>query len=122
MIRRPPRSTRTDTLFPYTTLVRSKISKKRNLKDEIDALEQAVHDRTAPPEVLPDVFEAINAVRLTGNIGAHMEADIDHIVDVEPGEAEKLIWLIELLFREWYEAREKRAQRLGAVEIGRAHV
>src|SRR3546814_1434599 len=24
MIRRPPRSTRTDTLFPYTTLVRSK--------------------------------------------------------------------------------------------------
>src|SRR3546814_12420825 len=25
MIRRPPRSTRTDTLFPYTTLVRSKV-------------------------------------------------------------------------------------------------
>src|SRR3546814_15859008 len=25
MIRRPPRSTRTDTLFPYTTLVRSKL-------------------------------------------------------------------------------------------------
>src|SRR3546814_15655095 len=25
MIRRPPRSTRTDTLFPYTTLFRSKI-------------------------------------------------------------------------------------------------
>src|SRR3546814_1888045 len=25
MIRRPPRSTRTDTLFPYTTLVRSKM-------------------------------------------------------------------------------------------------
>src|SRR3546814_9765322 len=26
MIRRPPRSTRTDTLFPYTTLFRSKVS------------------------------------------------------------------------------------------------
>src|SRR3546814_5165922 len=26
MIRRPPRSTRTDTLFPYTTLVRSEVS------------------------------------------------------------------------------------------------
>src|SRR3546814_20983156 len=25
MIRRPPRSTRTDTLFPYTTLVRSEV-------------------------------------------------------------------------------------------------
>src|SRR3546814_15311831 len=27
MIRRPPRSTRTDTLFPYTTLFRSKMKK-----------------------------------------------------------------------------------------------
>src|SRR3546814_13918064 len=27
MIRRPPRSTRTDTLFPYTTLFRSRIGK-----------------------------------------------------------------------------------------------
>src|SRR3546814_8649106 len=29
MIRRPPRSTRTDTLFPYTTLFRSYLSSKR---------------------------------------------------------------------------------------------
>src|SRR3546814_15176571 len=29
MIRRPPRSTRTDTLFPYTTLFRSRPRKKR---------------------------------------------------------------------------------------------
>src|SRR3546814_1437100 len=28
MLRRPPRSTRTDTLFPYTTLFRSKVKKK----------------------------------------------------------------------------------------------
>src|SRR3546814_5709685 len=27
MIRRPPRSTRTDTLFPYTTLFRSKVGR-----------------------------------------------------------------------------------------------
>src|SRR3546814_17827987 len=33
MIRRPPRSTRTDTLFPYTTLFRSRISRDR--ADEI---------------------------------------------------------------------------------------
>src|SRR3546814_13599845 len=30
MIRRPPRSTRTDTLFPYTTLFRSKRSSQEN--------------------------------------------------------------------------------------------
>src|SRR3546814_9904070 len=29
MIRRPPRSTRTDTLFPYTTLVRSRVVASR---------------------------------------------------------------------------------------------
>src|SRR3546814_13584139 len=28
MIRRPPRSTRTDTLFPYTTLFRSRLPKR----------------------------------------------------------------------------------------------
>src|SRR3546814_10224520 len=32
MIRRPPRSTRTDTLFPYTTLFRSKIDEVVTLK------------------------------------------------------------------------------------------
>src|SRR3546814_15953182 len=30
MIRRPPRSTRTDTLFPYTTLFRSAGARRRN--------------------------------------------------------------------------------------------
>src|SRR3546814_15064589 len=35
MIRRPPRSTRTDTLFPYTTLFRSEVlgvTKKKTMK------------------------------------------------------------------------------------------
>src|SRR3546814_9474204 len=32
MIRRPPRSTRTDTLFPYTTLFRSTRSSRRRLR------------------------------------------------------------------------------------------
>src|SRR3546814_6645429 len=33
MIRRPPRSTRTDTLFPYTTLFRSLQSKRKQTKN-----------------------------------------------------------------------------------------
>src|SRR3546814_12926429 len=36
MIRRPPRSTRTDTLFPYTTLFRSKKKPQRML--EVDRI------------------------------------------------------------------------------------
>src|SRR3546814_11349457 len=40
MIRRPPRSTRTDTLFPYTTLFRSlEFEEAGRLRDEIRALE-----------------------------------------------------------------------------------
>src|SRR3546814_19961999 len=33
MIRRPPRSTRTDTLFPYTTLFRSQLRGRQNESD-----------------------------------------------------------------------------------------
>src|SRR3546814_11524714 len=45
MIRRPPRSTRTDTLFPYTTLFRSHLK----LSAVIDGLGNIV-DRLVPPE------------------------------------------------------------------------
>src|SRR3546814_10422395 len=34
MIRRPPRSTRTDTRFPYTTLFRSLLHRRQGLSDE----------------------------------------------------------------------------------------
>src|SRR3546814_2752480 len=34
MIRRPPRSTRTDTLFPYTTLFRSRVQHQRQANVE----------------------------------------------------------------------------------------
>src|SRR3546814_19178105 len=35
MIRRPPRSTRTDTLFPYTTLFRSKVHNGGSVTEQI---------------------------------------------------------------------------------------
>src|SRR3546814_18758707 len=38
MIRRPPRSTRTDTLFPYTTLFRSERSWPRRAVDVFETL------------------------------------------------------------------------------------
>src|SRR3546814_13166393 len=50
MIRRPPRSTRTDTLFPYTTLFRSPDDgRPRRLLDPVGARGgAAVVDRAAP--------------------------------------------------------------------------
>jgi hypothetical protein len=82
-----------------------KISKKR-LVDEIDALRD---------EVDPDTWAAIDAVRRIGNIGAHMEKDINEIIDVEPEEAQLLIELIETLIKDWYIARYKRQQHLAKI-------
>src|SRR3546814_17844917 len=43
MIRRPPRSTRTDTLFPYTTLFRSVEANEISVTGERDG-EKTIHD------------------------------------------------------------------------------
>src|SRR3546814_5431940 len=43
MIRRPPRSTRTDTLFPYTTLFRSLLRRVGLPEEQIQALLQGAH-------------------------------------------------------------------------------
>lgn len=77
------------------------ISKAR-LKDEIDALEEKVD---------PDTWSSVDAVRSVGNIGAHMEKDINIIVDVEPEEAQLLIGLIEQLVDDWYVTRDERKKR-----------
>jgi hypothetical protein len=66
----------------------------------------------APAGVQADTVDAIDHVRQIGNIGAHMEKDINLIVDVDPDEAQVLIELTELLFDEWYVARKTRTERL----------
>ncbi len=78
-----------------------------NLVDEIKAIKDMV-------EI--DVWEAIDAVRNIGNIGAHMEKDINLIINVEPHEAERLIELIEMLVDEWYINRSKRQSKLEEIK------
>lgn len=63
----------------------------------------------------PIAWDAIEAVRKLGNIGAHMEKDINIIVEVDPEEATLLIGLVETLLKEWYVAREERKVRMGAI-------
>src|SRR3546814_20831738 len=48
MIRRPPRSTRTDTLFPYTTLFRSPVAARRQREVPPTAPARVRTDRARP--------------------------------------------------------------------------
>ena len=77
-----------------------------NLKAAIDAIEENVD---------PLTWQAIEGVRTVGNIGAHMEKDIDLIIEVEPQEAELLIGLVETLLADWYVARHDRDERMKAI-------
>lgn len=78
------------------------ISKSR-LIDEINELQS---------KVTPSQWKAIDSLRSIGNIGAHMEKDVNTIVDIEPNEAKKLLKLIELLMEKWYIARHDEEQLL----------
>lgn len=62
-------------------------------------------------------MEAIDQVRGIGNIGAHMEKDIDLIVDVDPNEAKVLIEHVEMLFEEWYVSRHVCQERLERIKL-----
>ena len=82
------------------------ISKGR-LIDEVNAIKDRID---------PLTWEAIDAVRSIGNIGAHMEKDINLIIDVDEGEAQELIRLIELLISDWYITRHNREVQLESIK------
>src|SRR3546814_15799183 len=66
MIRRPPRSTRTDTLFPYTTLFRSSIDQQYTVarkiieenRDKMEAMTAALLEwETIDADQINDIME-----------------------------------------------------------------
>lgn len=81
--------------------------RKSRLCDEIAALEDKVDI---------EEWEAIDALRKIGNIGAHMEKDVNVIIDIEPEEAGQLIEFIEYLLESWYVERYKRREHLARVK------
>ena len=81
--------------------------KKGFLADELAAIRDQMDAET---------WEAIDAVRQTGNIGKHFEKGANLVVDVDPNEPEVLLGLIEYLVEEWYVARRRRQQKLAAIK------
>src|SRR3546814_15391223 len=62
MIRRPPRSTRTDTLFPYTTLFRSGVQVIQQGADQIREAQK--------------LFQDLNKMTDIGNVAQQLKSDV----------------------------------------------
>src|SRR3546814_5673698 len=84
MIRRPPRSTRTDTLFPYTTLFRS-VPDDAGDDRELDALARTVVsqfeqyiklNKKIPPEVLVSINQIDDFSKLADTVASHLALKI----------------------------------------------
>lgn len=81
--------------------------KAGNLANEIQQIEGKISQ---------EALDEINLIRITGNIGAHMEKDVNLVIDIDPDEARLLIELIESLIKEWYIDKHERKKRAAALE------
>src|SRR3546814_11831302 len=81
MIRRPPRSTRTDTLFPYTTLFRSSMQADRAalelLLDAREGLQVAQRDQNRRLFAGAPLFDQAGMRQLAHHLGARRLGDTD---------------------------------------------
>src|SRR3546814_14522142 len=95
-IRRPPRSTRTDTLFPYTTLFRSHLVGHTPLEpaefDQLERLGDAVADFAAPHtrdleavgDIVGDAHVREDGVALKHHVhGALVRRNARHVLPVD---------------------------------------
>src|SRR3546814_4408949 len=109
MIRRPPRSTHTDTLFPYTTLFRSLITYPAKNGDADKVFEAALeagaedvssseeeHEIWTAQDALHEVAKALEPV-LGEAEGAKLAWKPQTMIDVDEGAAQQLFKLIDAL-------------------------
>src|SRR3546814_17540357 len=117
MIRRPPRSTRTDTLFPYTTLFRS-----------VDHVISHPVNRGLATAFMTGIHAAL---RLGADVIVNTDADNQYEASDIPkltapilaGEADMVIGSRPISETEHFSWIKKKLQHMGSwAEIGRAHV
>src|SRR3546814_3086048 len=85
MIRRPPRSTRTDTLFPYSTLFRSQLARALAADDGIDLRDLHSTEPTGTAGIYVDA-EGRNSIVIGAGANAalsagHVDAQLDAFDD-----------------------------------------
>src|SRR3546814_16694118 len=88
MIRRPPRSTRPDTLFPYTTLFRSIPCAILVEGDDADALEASMLENLA--RVRPDEVSQWERFVALVNAGRSVE-EVAATFGLEPGAVKRIV-------------------------------
>ena len=118
-----PRSSATLSRRIMETVLRQQGYDQNKLIDQI----VAVRNETEPDKKLPSVFlKIIDAVRLFGNFSAHPKRNLKtlQIINVEPGEAELCLEVIEGMFDHYYVRPAVEAKRLESIneklkEIGR---
>src|SRR3546814_11584531 len=74
MIRRPPRSTRTDTLFPYTTLFRSIVMTQVHRR-----VRSLYYTIVVSPVLTPGVILGISTLVFWDRLGTLMDADYESL-------------------------------------------
>src|SRR3546814_4492397 len=79
MIRRPPRSTRTDTLFPYTTLFRSRSSSRRHGTPQA----RAHTSRRASPSQASSQARVLSMRSIAPGVGAAGRRSEEHTSELQ---------------------------------------
>src|SRR3546814_12240585 len=128
MIRRPPRSTRTDTLFPYTTLFRSTVEEKLTSNiatiGENQSLRRAavvavkdgvvvpyVHNAAAPGLGKIGVLVALESTRNNARLAVLGKQIALHLAAAQPLERTGQVIAVSLLQRRLSSEYRKRAQQ-----------
>ena len=104
-------------LSPKASAIMSRRCLQGMIRDffKVEERTLAAEIRAIQEQIDPKVWRAIDAVRQMGNIGAHMEKDVNLIIDVEPEEAESLTRLIEYLLKEWYVASHEKEKDMESI-------
>src|SRR3546814_14744081 len=119
MIRRPPRSTRTDTLFPYTTLFRS-LSDKLGVKEQQIQRYEQEGERAANLVRLAEILEAIAvSVEIKITVGSEFEDGHSRPLSVREG---LKVPTKEMRKRGWFERFERRMNKPSRSDVELAHL
>src|SRR3546814_7054880 len=102
MIRRPPRSTRTDTLFPYTTLFRSIVDER--IRDVAEAAGAPIASQPCTPNIAVIFTDDGN-----GLTRAIFDKSPRQVAALSPTERERLVQG-DGPIRWWYGTREERSE------------